>query len=77
MEKDLKREDAASNQKNDMLERLKSPINIQESSENLNTEEQIKLRENIINKDSKHAVNLDKFTEEITKAMETNREFDK
>jgi hypothetical protein len=77
MEKDLIREDAASNQKNDMLERLKSPINIQESSENLNSEEQVKLREKIISKDTNHALNIDKFTDEITKAMETTKEFDK
>ena len=77
LSKDLRREDAASNQKNDMLERLKAPINVQESSENLNSEEQIKLREKIIEKDSTHAQNLDKFTEEMTKALEGTKEFDK
>ena len=53
-----------------MLERLKAPINVQELSENLNSVEQVKKREEIIQKDQKHAEGIEAFTEEMTKALE-------
>ena len=58
------------------MKRLKNPINVSESSENLLSEEQIKKREDILDKDKKHQDSIDKFTDEIVKAMGETKDFD-
>jgi hypothetical protein len=55
---------------------LKAPINISESSENLNSEEQVNEREKIYKKDEKHSSHIDNFTSELVEAMDQTKGFD-
>jgi len=59
------------------MDRLKAPINIEESSEKLYSEEQIKKRDAILDKDNKLKEGLDSFTEEIVASLESQKEFDR
>jgi len=61
-----------------MLNRLKNPsiINVQESSENLLSDEQKNKRQEIIERDKKHKDKIDLYTNELVKAMEGTKQFD-
>jgi len=61
----------------EMMRRLKSPINVSELGENLNSEEAVKKRQEIIEKDKAHKQKIEEFTSEIVKAMEGTKAFDK
>ena len=69
LETDLKREE-----KKD--EKSTASINVSETSENLNSEEQIQMREKIIQNDKIHADKLTMFTDEFVQSMEQTKEFD-
>ena len=68
---------AALTSQQSMIQRLKAPINVEESSEKLYSEEQIKKRDAILEKDSKLKEGLDSFTEEIVASLESQKEFDR
>ena len=68
LEQDLKREEPVAQKQ--------AEVNISESAENLNSEEQIQMREKIIKKDQIHAEKITMFTDEFMKSMEQTKEFD-
>ena len=65
LEQDLKREEPVAQRQ--------AEVNISESAENLNSEEQIQMREKIIKKDQIHAEKITMFTDEFIKSMEQTK----
>jgi len=83
LSQDLKRGDptannqnAAGNQRQAMIDKLKAPIEIKPDAEDLNSEEQVRSREEVIEKDKKRKTAVDGFTDELVKAMEATKEID-
>ena len=80
---DLKRADpsasnqnAAGSQRQAMIDKLKAPIELKPDAEDLNSEEQVRAREQVIERDKERRAAVDGFTEELVKAVEASKEVD-
>ena len=60
-----------------MIDKLRTPIKVEEIGENLNADEQVRAREAILAKDQKQLTSVDEFTAEMVKALDVSKEIDK